>query len=166
MSPALLLFLTMAQVPDWPEQLFDRETAVRMFVETCWRGLRDPEIFEAVIARTAPALREVPVPWGRSFTAPNVDLLYVADYHCAMRFRLNTTAEGMEVAGRLGERLGLRTPEQSWVADAVPNIAFWQFPRLPVDRSYYATRVRVRQPLHFQAQGPVEVEISVSHGAG
>ena len=166
MSLAILFLALTAQETDWPEQPINPTIAVRTFVATCWRGLRNPETFETAIQGVAPELREVPKNDGRRFTSPEVDINYDSNSRCAMRFRIETEMRGMELADDLGKALSLRTPERQWTSDASPPQAFWWFRGVPIDGGYYTLSVYVREAQTYKAVDPVEVEFFVSNGFG
>jgi hypothetical protein len=168
-SVAFLLVLQAAAVPVDLAQArpVEPEAGLRTFVETCWRGLRDPAAFNASLAVVAPKPVDENSENGfRTVRTRDYEIYYKADVTCGLRFSVGTEAEAMAIADRLAERLGLRSVERHWAADASPSLALWQFKQVPLDRSYYALWVRAQMPPKFDAKGPYGIEISVSYGFG
>ena len=157
MMVALALLQLIGAVDSMPEQVIEAPAAVETFVATCWRGLRNPDLFHAAVSASPlhfqPAATEH---GGERYRSDTADVHYnQADRICSMTFRVADAAAANRFIEGLTERLGLRAPEQNWMLDV--GTRTYQWADVPIDELNYL--LTAEADIAADGRRPVDVQL-------
>jgi hypothetical protein len=158
-----LAFQAATAVDASPPQTIEPAAAAGVFVDVCWRGLRDESRFIA-------AIRASPL----GFAGPTIEReqrhyrsaqanIYYGRGNCSLTVNLTDEAKARQYAEDISQALGLRAPEFSWVADAGDMRAIhWR--DVPIDDGAYRFRGAIMIPnLVRDSNGSVRVEVWLAY---
>ena len=158
---AALLLLAEAVSDAPPDAVIEPRVAAQLFVDSCWRGLRNPEIFDAAIAASPLGFKALPTsrPLKR-FRAEQADLSYRGGL-CGFVVKVKSEADVETFLASLTRRLGVAEPTRGWVTHAFWKAAV-QWRDAPIADGVYRWRGTIQHPNPVNdPNGPHVIDITL-----